>query len=105
MTYSQFMMVISFVLMILGIFTPLPVGVFGVFGITGMITGWIIEYARNKKITKEKEDFIDVEFTVEETTKMSFDMKLRKLQELKRDELITEEEFEKKRREILKAKW
>ncbi len=36
---------------------------------------------------------------------VSFDEKLRKLEKLKRDELITESEFNKKRKEIMNEKW
>ena len=109
MRYSQLMILISLLCMMEGLFTPLPAGVFGTAGVIGTVLGWIFETRRVKKIQQQEDDYIDVDFTVsgDKTQKrpMDFDERLRKLEDLLNDGLITDEEYEKKRKEIMKTRW
>ncbi|WP_425800884.1 SHOCT domain-containing protein [Desulfitobacterium sp. Sab5] len=54
------------------------------------IASWEIDVEANSQLTSEKDDF---------------EFRLRKLNRLKEDGLITETEFEKKRAEIIKSRW
>lgn len=104
MTYAQLTILLSLLCMILGLFTPLPAGIFGTAGVIGTLLGWGYEMRQNKK-AKNDDGVIDVDFTVEDNKKVSFDQRLRKLEDLLKDGLITDEEYERKRKEIMKSKW
>jgi len=80
----------------------------------GGIIYYIVNLASFSKSDKEKipitaEEVIEVESTdVDEEEKappVDFEAKLRKLESLKKDGLITEDEYRQKREEIVKEKW
>ncbi|NLZ52271.1 MAG: SHOCT domain-containing protein [Thermoanaerobacteraceae bacterium] len=106
-------MILGIIFVCIGLFAAIPAaGIFGVFwtlvavGITGFqaynffsdkgVASWEIETddgnneEKNNQSTSVSDDF---------------EIRLRKLNRLKEDGLITEEEFQKKREEILREKW
>jgi len=101
--FYRMMIVISFIFLFLGFFTPLPFYIFSSAGAIGITVNWLLLMGRNKK--NEDEDVIDVRYKEVESEQLSFDEKIRKLEELRIDSLITEEEYEKKRKQIMKEKW
>ncbi len=103
MNLPQKVMSFSFGFILIGIFAPWRFYIFGSIGILGMIIGYIWNLIHEKR---ESEDgIIDVDIEVTDPLSMDFDEKLRKLEKLKEDGLLTEEEYLKKRGEILKTKW
>jgi len=94
-------MSLSMVLLLTALFTPLHTIIFGLAGLIGTLVSWFILAFR----TKDKEDYIDVTFTESDQPSSDFDERLRKLENLRTESLISEDEYEKKRRDILKEKW
>lgn len=92
---------------LIGVITVIPtMGLFGVFWtlMAVVITGSSAYNVFSKKGISQYE--IDVEITDSNQEKVeSFDEKLRKLKALKDDEIINDEEYEIKRKEILSDKW
>ena len=97
------MIVLSFIFLFLGLFTPLNFYIFGFAGIFGVTVNWLLLMGKYKQ--SEDSDVIDVDYKDVESEKLSFDDRIRKLEELRIDALITEEEYEKKRKQIMKEKW
>jgi len=109
---SLFGMILGIIFVLIGLSVAIPsAGIFGVLwtliavGITGFqaynffsdkgATSWEIDIDDyNKGESKELESISN-----------DFEVKLRKLHKLKEDGLITEEEFQKKREEVLREKW
>ncbi|MBC9784410.1 hypothetical protein H1S01_07780 [Heliobacterium chlorum] len=96
----------GFIFVLIGLFVVIPIfGPFGVFWtlIAVLIAGingynafsdrgtafWEVEFEQDKRLP-DNEDF---------------DQKLRKLESLKKDGLLNEDEYQQKRTEILKEKW
>jgi len=110
---SLFGMIVSIVFVFIGLFVVIPnAGMFGVFwtliavGITGFQA---YNFFGDKGVASWEID-IDTGANAEtnnQSTSVSgdFETRLRKLNRLKEDGLITEEEFQKKREEILREKW
>jgi len=107
---SLFGMILGTIFVFIGLFIAIPVaGIFGVLwtlvavGITGLqaynffgdkgVASWEIE------TDEEERDNQSISLSGD------FEIRLRKLNMLKEDGLITEEEFQKKREEILREKW
>lgn len=95
-------------------------GVIGVFLIIWvlLVIGGIIYHIANlntfSKSSKEKipvtaEEVISIfpehDEVEEKPGSMAFDVKLRKLEELRNNKLITEKEYQQKRKEVMKEKW
>ena len=110
---SLFGMIVGIVFVLIGLFIVIPsAGMFGVFwtliavGITGFqaynffgdkgVASWEIDIdtGANAEMNNRSVSVSD-----------DFETRLRKLNRLKEDGLITEEEFQKKREEILREKW
>jgi hypothetical protein len=110
---SLFGMIVGIVFVFIGLFVAIPsAGIFGVFwtliavGITGFQA---YNFFGGKGVASWEID-IDTGANAEtnnQSTSVSgdFETRLRKLNRLKEDGLITEEEFKKKREEILREKW
>ena len=110
---SLFGMIVGIVFVFIGLFVAIPIaGMFGVFwtliavGITGFQA---YNFFGDKGVASWEID-IDTGANAEtnnQSTSVSgdFETRLRKLNRLKEDGLITEEEFQKKREEILREKW
>ena len=110
---SLFGMIVGIVFVFIGLFVVIPnAGMFGVFwtliavGITGFQA---YNFFGDKGVASWEID-IDTGANAEtnnQSTSVSgdFETRLRKLNSLKEDGLITEEEFQKKREEILREKW
>jgi len=106
-------MIVGIVFVFIGLFVVIPnAGMFGVFwtliavGITGFQA---YNFFGDKGVASWEID-IDTGANAEtnnQSTSVSgdFETRLRKLNSLKEDGLITEEEFQKKREEILREKW
>ncbi|WDU83306.1 SHOCT domain-containing protein [Caloramator sp. Dgby_cultured_2] len=99
-----FSMIVGLIFVIIGITIAIPnFGLFGIFWtlIAFLIFGSSVYNVINKRglpsWSAEIEDNIELN--------EDFETKLRKLNRLKEDGLITEEEFQIKREEIMKAKW
>lgn len=101
--FYRMMIVLSFIFFFIGFFTPLPFYIFSTAGAVGMTVSWLLLVGRGKK--QDQEDVIDVRYKDVEAEQLSFDERIRKLEELRIDALITEEEYEKKRKQIMKEKW
>ena len=101
--FYRMMIVLSFIFLVLGLVTPLPFFIFSSAGAVGITANWLLLMGRNKK--SEDEEVIDVSYSEVEREKLSFDDRIRKLEELRIEALITEEEYEKKRKQIMKEKW
>jgi uncharacterized SAM-binding protein YcdF (DUF218 family) len=110
---SLFGMIVGIVFVLIGLFVAIPsAGMFGVFwtliavGITGFqaynffvgkgVASWEIDIDNGANEEKNNQPISVVG---------DFETRLRKLNRLKEDGLITEEEFQKKREEILREKW
>ena len=110
---SLFGMIVGIVFVFIGLFVVIPsAGMFGVFwtliavGITGFQA---YNFFGDKGVASWEID-IDTGANAEtnnQSTSVSgdFETRLRKLNSLKEDGLITEEEFQKKREEILREQW
>lgn len=110
---SLFGMIVGIVFVFIGLFVVIPnAGMFGVFwtliavGITGFQA---YNFFGDKGVASWEID-IDTGANAEtnnQSTSVSgdFETRLRKLNRLKEDGLTTEEEFQKKREEILREKW
>lgn len=101
--FYRMMIVLSFIFLFLGLFTPLPFYIFSPAGAIGITLNWLLLMGRTKKT--EDEDVIDVTYKDVDSEQLSFDERIRKLEELRIDALITEEEYERKRKQIMKEKW
>ena len=101
--FYRMMIVLSFIFIALGLITPLPFFIFSSAGAIGMTINWLLLMGHNKK--SQDEEVIDVSYNEVVKEKLSFDDRIRKLEELRIDALITEEEYEKKRKQIMKEKW
>ena len=101
--FYRMMIVLSFIFLVLGLVTPLPFIIYSSAGAIGITTNWLLLMGHNKK--NEDEDVIDVRYSEVESERLSFDERIRKLEELRIDSLISEEEYEKKRKQIMKEKW
>lgn len=102
----QLLIIVSLVFVGLGLFTPLPYFVFSTFGVMGILLGWLLDIKIGKKISKgDKDDYIDLDINVTDTHPINFDERLRKLENMKAESLISEEEYIKKRQEIMEDRW
>lgn len=108
---SLFGMIIGIVFVFIGLFIVIPnVGLFGVFWTLialGITCSQAYSFFSNKGVASWE---MDIETDKEPdkiipTTSDDFEVKLRKLNKLKEDGLITEEEFQKKREEIMNREW
>ncbi len=110
---SLFGMIVGIVFVFIGLFVAIPsAGMFGVFwtliavGITGFqaynffgdkgVASWEIDIDTGANAEMKNQSI---------SVSGDFETRLRKLNRLKEDGLITEEEFQKKREEILREKW
>ncbi len=100
-TIPQWAIIFSLLLLFIAIFTPLSTPVFGTAGFIGTIIAWVLMIRSEKR----DEEVIDVHFKVTDPKKSDFEEKLRKLENLRTDGLISDEEYEKKRKEIMNEKW
>ncbi len=102
-TGPQLIIIISMVFVGLGLFTPLPYTIFSTLGVVGVLIGWLLDI----KIGKEDRDSdnIDVDINVTDTHPVTFDERLRKLEQLKAENLISEEEYGTKRQQIMEDNW
>jgi len=110
---SLFGMIIGIIFVFIGLFVVIPTfGAFGVFW-TLIAVGITVYQAYNFFGDKGVASWeIDIDDGLRErrnnyssSTGDDFETRLRKLNKLKEDGLITEEEFRKKREEILREKW
>lgn len=100
-------MIVGVVFIFIGVTTVIPMaGMFGVFWtlMALIITGSHAYNAFSEKGISHYEVDVDVNDSYRER-EVSFDEKLRKLKALRDDGVITEAEFEVKRKEILSDKW
>lgn len=102
--------IVGIVFVGIGIFIVLPsAGGFGVFwtliAIIMTASHGINAFGKRGIATHEIEVSTDYENRVPENNELDFEEKLRKLKALKDDGIITLEEFEKKKSEILNEKW
>lgn len=102
-TLPQTIIIMSLIFLVLGVFTPLPAITFGTGGALGTLIGWIMYMVKSK--IEESDNIIDAEFTTSDTEKVTFDERLRKLEQIKKEGLITDQEYQKKREEIMKDLW
>ncbi len=100
---SQLVIIFSLVLVGLGLLTPLPYQVFSTVGVFGVLFGWLMDIRSGDK--KTDEDNSDISINVTDTHPVNFDERLRKLSQLKEEGLVSDEEYETKRREIMEEKW
>lgn len=110
---SLFGMITSIIFVLIGFIEVIPK--FGIFGLFWTIVAIIItvyqacNYFGDKGVASWEVDIDDGynEKKNVQSTSVSddFEIRLRKLNRLKEDGLITEEEFRKKREEILREKW
>ena len=106
-------MIVGITLVFIGIFSAIPqTGLFGVFwtlAAVGITVFQAYNFFSNKGVAPWEIDVNDnsnVESNNQFTSASSdFETRLRKLNRLKEDGLITEEEFQKKREELLREKW
>ena len=106
-------MIVGIVFVFIGLFVVIPgAGLFGIFWtlIAVGITGFQAYNFFDDKDVASWEINIDTGANAETNNQSAsvsgdFETRLRKLNRLKEDGLITEEEFQKKREEILREKW
>jgi len=105
-------MILGIIFVFIGLFVAIPdAGIFGVLWtlVAAAITGLQAYYFLSDEGSASWEIDIDGEDKAEDKVSKSisddFEIKLRKLHRLRQDGLITEEEFQKKREEILREKW
>lgn len=100
-------MIVGIIFIIIGLTTAIPMG--GLFGVFWTLIAVVITCSHAYNIFSEKglsQYQVDVELTDSyEKKDESFDEKLRKLKALKDDGLLSDEEYERKRKEILNEKW
>lgn len=110
---SLFGMIAGAVFVFIGLFVVIPgFGAFGVFWtlIAVCITAYqAYNFFGEKGVSSWEIDIdngLNDEFSIHRTSaKDDFETRLRKLNRLREDGLITEEEFQRKREEILREKW
>jgi len=102
-TGSQLIIIVSLVFIGLGLFTPLPYFVFSTVGVFGVLVGWLMDIKLGRR--ESDEDNSDVNINVTETHPINFDERLRKLELLKKENMISEEEYNTKRQQIMEDKW
>lgn len=100
---AQLIMIVSMVFVGVGLFTPLPYTIFSTIGVIGLVIGWLLDLKVDKN-SPEQEN-MDVDIHVTDNHPVTFDERLRKLEQLKVDQLITEEEYQKKRQQIMDESW
>jgi len=110
---SKITIVMLVIFLFLGLFLMSDVpGIFTMVWVIACIGGIIYSIINLTTYTKEQKsklsatatDVIEIQFERETGTE-DFETKLRKLESLKKDGLITEEEYKQKRREIMDEKW
>lgn len=100
-----FSMIVGLIFVIIGIMIAIPN--FGLFGIFWTLIAFLIfassvyNVINKKGLPSWNAEIEDNKIELNE----DFEMKLRKLNRLKEDGLITEEEFQIKREEIMREKW
>jgi len=109
---SLFGMIVGIVFVLIGLFIVIPLGgLFGIFWTLAAVamTGFqAYNFFGDKGVASWE---IDIDDGANKYNNQSanvrddFEIRLRKLNRLKEDGLITEEEFQKKREEILREKW
>ncbi len=102
-TGPQIIIVVSLVLIALGLFTVLPYYIFSTIGVFGVLAGWLMDIKEERQKTDEENGEVNINVT--DLHQVDFDERLRKLEKLKKDELISEEEYLRKRQEIIEDKW
>ncbi|NLM09242.1 MAG: SHOCT domain-containing protein [Clostridiaceae bacterium] len=110
---SLFGMIIGIIFVLIGLFIAIPI--FGILGVLWTlvavgITGYqAYNFFGDKGVASWEIDIdngSNEEKNIQSTSVSGdFEIRLRKLNRLKEDGLITEEEFQKKREEILREKW
>lgn len=102
-TGAQLLMIVSIVFVGVGLFTPLPFSIFSTIGIIGVIIGWLMDI----KVDRDEagKENIDFDINVTDIHAVTFDERLRKLEQLRTDQLITEEEYQLKRKQIMEENW
>ena len=106
---SLFGMILGTIFVFIGLFIAIPAaGIFGVFWTlvaVGMTAFQAYNFFSGKGVASWEIETDDEEKDNQSTSLSGdFEIKLRKLNRLKEDGLITEEEFQKKREEILREK-
>ena len=101
--FYRMMIMLSLIFLLLGLFTPLPFYIFSSAGAFGLTVNWLLLMGNRHKT--EDDNIVDVRYKEVESEALSFDERIRKLEELRIDSLITEDEYEKKRKQIMKEKW
>ena len=110
---SLFGMIAGAIFVLIGVFIVIPsAGLFGIFWtlLAGIMTGIQAYYFFSNKGISSWEIDIDNGSDVSESNYSSssngdFETRLRKLHKLKEEGLITKDEFNKKREEIMREKW
>jgi len=110
---SLFGMIMGIIFVLIGLFTAIPTaGIFGLFWTliaVGMTCYQAYNFFSDKDVASWEiniDDGIDEENNDHSISASGdFEIRLRKLNRLREDGLITEEEFRKKREEILREKW
>lgn len=102
-TGPQITIIVSLVLVALGLFTPLPYYIFSTVGLFGVLAGWLMDIREERQ--KFDEENGEVNINVTDLHQVDFDERLRKLEKLKSDELISEDEYHNKRKEIMEDTW
>lgn len=95
--------IVAFLLLVFAILTPLNDFVFSVVSIAWIATGvFCMIYTYNRGFSEEaRENIIGVNGSCE----LNFDDKIRRIEKLKGDGLISEDEYITKRNEVLSDKW
>lgn len=109
-THSIIGMIMGIVFIFIGIFEVIPLSAIGnnngslAFGVFWTLTAVAITFVFGwNAFSNKKIPIMGLEF--ESGDNEDFDSKIRKLAKLNEDGLITAEEFEKKRAELMKEKW
>lgn len=101
-SFPQMIIIFSVVLVALGLFTPLPYYIFSTIGLFGVLAGWLLDIREERKGLDENPD---VSINVTDVHNVDFDERLRKLEKLKEEGIITEDEYKEKRQEIMSDTW
>lgn len=98
---------LGLMIIIFGLFTPMPTMLlvpFGAMWITGAIYNTYRAYKNG--FTEEGEAIYEINYTEEDSGNgYDFEEKLRKIERLRKEGLITEDEYNQKRSEIMNEKW
>ncbi len=102
-------MIVGLVFVCIGIFVAIPI--FGPFGILWTLVAAAIAIFNalnvfsNRGIATTEIDIEGDDFLGRQSEQLPFDERLRKLEQLRKEELITELEYRQKREELMSIKW